>query len=116
MHGPDKPKNHTVPSDLLPMADVVVPRLVFRFVLYLRDLYFKFSDRVSHLPKVRFDLKGGEPLLGLLHELCNMGGAMRTVMTRALTDPMLYQNHTDGTYSNSHFNTEEKVEIKSGEC
>ncbi|XP_071802919.1 E3 ubiquitin-protein ligase ubr3-like isoform X2 [Asterias amurensis] len=99
LHGPDKPKNHTVPSDLLPMADVVVPRLVFRFVLYLRDLFSKCSD----LPIMRFDLKEGEPLLSLLHELCNMGGAMRTVMTRALTDAVLYQNHTDGSagcYSN----------------
>ena len=71
---------------------------VFSILAVLNHFVLAGSD----LPIMRFDLKEGEPLLSLLHELCNMGGAMRTVMTRALTDPVLYQNHTDGMYTNSH--------------
>ncbi|XP_038076588.1 E3 ubiquitin-protein ligase UBR3-like isoform X3 [Patiria miniata] len=93
LHGPDKLKNLTVPADLLPMADAVVPRVVFRFVLYLRDIFEKRSE----IPAVRFSLSEGEPLLGLLHELCNMGGAMRSVMTRALTDQQLYKDLNEGS-------------------
>ncbi|XP_022102355.1 E3 ubiquitin-protein ligase UBR3-like isoform X2 [Acanthaster planci] len=93
LHGPDKLKNLTVPADLLPMADAVVPRVVLRFVLYLREIFEKRSE----IPMVRINLHEGEPLLGLLHELCNMGGAMRSVMTRALTDQELYKNLNEGS-------------------
>ena len=40
-----------------------------------------------------------EPVLGLLLDLCKMGGAMRAVMTRALTNPQVYKSLTQGEIS-----------------
>ena len=54
-----------------------------------------------------------EPLLGLLHDLCKMGGAMRAVMTRALTNPQVYKSLTKGekTINNIRHMTQSSASI-----
>ncbi|XP_077978171.1 E3 ubiquitin-protein ligase UBR3-like [Glandiceps talaboti] len=87
-HGPEAlSRTSQVPNDLLMMAENIVPRLILRFIQHLRD---------NHKPESYVcAIQEAEGMLELLHDMCKMGGAMHSVMTRALTNPQLYKNLTD---------------------
>ncbi|XP_058889679.1 E3 ubiquitin-protein ligase ubr3-like isoform X2 [Acipenser ruthenus] len=90
----------SVPRDLLLMSEMVLPRFIIYIIQYLRDGYSE-PDPVSDrdLQKV---LQKLEPQISFLEELTKMGGAMRTVLTKILTNQQSYKDLTMGQEENVH--------------
>lgn len=83
-----------VPKELLMMSELVLPRFIFSLIQYLRDGYNE-TDPVSErdLQKV---LQPLEPWIAFLEELTKMGGAMRHVLTKVLTNQQYYKELSTG--------------------
>uniref|UniRef100_A0A8B9LV10 E3 ubiquitin-protein ligase n=1 Tax=Astyanax mexicanus TaxID=7994 RepID=A0A8B9LV10_ASTMX len=80
----------SVPNDLLLMSEMVLPRFIISIIQYLRDGYTE-PDR--DLQKVLQQL---EPQISFLEDLTKMGGAMRTVLTKILTNQQIFKELSMG--------------------
>uniref|UniRef100_W5KV98 E3 ubiquitin-protein ligase n=1 Tax=Astyanax mexicanus TaxID=7994 RepID=W5KV98_ASTMX len=84
----------SVPNDLLLMSEMVLPRFIISIIQYLRDGYTE-PDR--DLQKVLQQL---EPQISFLEDLTKMGGAMRTVLTKILTNQQIFKELSMGQEEN----------------
>uniref|UniRef100_A0A671QJL6 E3 ubiquitin-protein ligase n=1 Tax=Sinocyclocheilus anshuiensis TaxID=1608454 RepID=A0A671QJL6_9TELE len=92
----------SVPRDLLLMSEMVLPRFIITIIQYLRDGYTEpGEDTRSHLNEVDLQkvLQQLEPHISFLEELTKMGGAMRTVLTKILTNQQTFKELSMGEYN-----------------
>lgn len=82
-----------VPTDLLAIADAIMPRILLRFIQHCRE---HSNDRIGDVLEAMED---SALYLDLLQELSRLGAAMRTTMTKALTNPMVYRDLTENNTS-----------------
>ncbi|XP_067891467.1 E3 ubiquitin-protein ligase ubr3 isoform X1 [Heterodontus francisci] len=86
----------SVPNELMMMSEHILPRVILRLIQHLRDGY---SEPVSD-PATERDLQKAlqqmEPLISLLEDLTKMGGAMRSILTRVLTNHQIYKDLSSG--------------------
>uniref|UniRef100_A0A674B6J2 E3 ubiquitin-protein ligase n=1 Tax=Salmo trutta TaxID=8032 RepID=A0A674B6J2_SALTR len=88
----------TVPRDLLLMSEMVLPRFIICIIQYLRDGYTEPDTSTERdLQKVLQQL---EPQISFLEELTKMGGAMRTVLTKILTNQQIFKDLSMGQEEN----------------
>uniref|UniRef100_A0A8D0CHZ5 E3 ubiquitin-protein ligase n=1 Tax=Scleropages formosus TaxID=113540 RepID=A0A8D0CHZ5_SCLFO len=88
----------SVPRDLLLMSEVVLPRFIINIVQYLRDGYTEPDTATERdLQKVLQQL---EPQISFLEDLTKMGGAMRNVLTKILTNPQTFKELSMGQEEN----------------
>uniref|UniRef100_A0A4W6FP90 E3 ubiquitin-protein ligase n=1 Tax=Lates calcarifer TaxID=8187 RepID=A0A4W6FP90_LATCA len=79
----------SIPRDLLLMSEMVLPRFILCIIQYLRDGYIEPDTSTERdLQKVLQQL---EPQISFLEELTKMGGAMRTVLTKILTNQQTFK-------------------------
>ncbi|XP_056610649.1 E3 ubiquitin-protein ligase ubr3 isoform X1 [Triplophysa dalaica] len=87
-----------VPRDLLLMSEMVLPRFIITIIQYLRDGYTEPESAADRdLQKVLQQL---EPHISFLEELTKMGGAMRTVLTKILTNQQTFKELSMGQEEN----------------
>ncbi|MBN3272584.1 UBR3 ligase, partial [Polyodon spathula] len=90
----------SVPRELLFMSEMVLPQFIIYIIQYLRDGYSEPGTASERdLQKVLQQL---EPQISFLEELTKMGGAMRTVLTKILTNQQSYKDLTMGQEENVH--------------
>ncbi|XP_029936212.1 E3 ubiquitin-protein ligase ubr3 [Myripristis murdjan] len=88
----------SVPRDLLLMSEMVLPRFIICIIQYLRDGYTEPDTSTERdLQKVLQQL---EPQISFLEELTKMGGAMRTVLTKILTNQQTFKELSMGQEEN----------------
>uniref|UniRef100_A0A4W5K9E1 E3 ubiquitin-protein ligase n=1 Tax=Hucho hucho TaxID=62062 RepID=A0A4W5K9E1_9TELE len=88
----------SVPRDLLLMSEMVLPRFIICIIQYLRDGYTEPDTSTERdLQKVLQQL---EPQISFLEELTKMGGAMRTVLTKILTNQQTFKDLSMGQEEN----------------
>ncbi|KAG7464000.1 hypothetical protein MATL_G00182630 [Megalops atlanticus] len=88
----------SVPRDLLLMSEMVLPRFIVCIIQYLRDGYTEpDSSTERDLQKVLQQLV---PQISFLEELTKMGGAMRTVLTKILTNQQTFKDLSMGQEEN----------------
>ncbi|KAG7227563.1 hypothetical protein INR49_005378 [Caranx melampygus] len=88
----------SIPRDLLLMSEMVLPRFILCIIQYLRDGYVEpDSSTERDLQKVLQQL---EPQISFLEELTKMGGAMRTVLTKILTNQQTFKDLSMGQEEN----------------
>uniref|UniRef100_A0A8C5DFB6 E3 ubiquitin-protein ligase n=1 Tax=Gouania willdenowi TaxID=441366 RepID=A0A8C5DFB6_GOUWI len=84
----------SIPRDLLLMSEMVLPRFILCIIQYLRDGYVEPDTSTERdLQKVLQQL---EPQISFLEELTKMGGAMRTVLTKILTNQQTFKELSMG--------------------
>ncbi|XP_030198525.1 E3 ubiquitin-protein ligase ubr3 isoform X2 [Gadus morhua] len=84
----------SVPRELLLMSEMVLPRFIISVIQYLREGYTEpDSGSERDLQKVLQQL---EPQISFLEELTKMGGAMRTVLTKILTNQQTFKDLSMG--------------------
>lgn len=77
-HGINNSSNKSpVPSDLMAVAEAVMPQLLLRLLRHFRD------------SETEEEAKKCDEYIGMLMELNNMGELMRRVMTKALINPQV---------------------------
>uniref|UniRef100_A0A3Q4MPX0 E3 ubiquitin-protein ligase n=1 Tax=Neolamprologus brichardi TaxID=32507 RepID=A0A3Q4MPX0_NEOBR len=87
-----------IPRDLLLMSEMVLPRFILCIIQYLRDGYVEPDTSTERdLQKVLQQL---EPQISFLEELTKMGGAMRTVLTKILTNQQAFKELSMGQEEN----------------
>uniref|UniRef100_A0A3Q2WFT4 E3 ubiquitin-protein ligase n=1 Tax=Haplochromis burtoni TaxID=8153 RepID=A0A3Q2WFT4_HAPBU len=87
-----------IPRDLLLMSEMVLPRFILCIIQYLRDGYVESDTSTERdLQKVLQQL---EPQISFLEELTKMGGAMRTVLTKILTNQQAFKELSMGQDEN----------------
>eukprot|EP00064_Thunnus_orientalis_P011082 superscaffoldBa00001567_g11112 len=88
----------SIPRDLLLMSEMVLPRFILCIIQYLRDGYIEPDTSTERdLQKVLQQL---EPQISFLEELTKMGGAMRTVLTKILTNQQTFKELSMGQEEN----------------
>ncbi|XP_033965531.1 E3 ubiquitin-protein ligase ubr3 isoform X2 [Pseudochaenichthys georgianus] len=88
----------SIPRDLLLMSEMVLPRFILCIIQYLRDGYIESDTSTERdLQKV---LQHLEPQISFLEELTKMGGAMRTVLTKILTNQQTFKELSMGKEEN----------------
>ncbi|XP_066542189.1 E3 ubiquitin-protein ligase ubr3 isoform X3 [Hoplias malabaricus] len=88
----------SVPHDLLLMSEMVLPRFIISIIQYLRDGYTEPESATDRdLQKVLQQL---EPQISFLEDLTKMGGAMRTVLTKILTNQQTFKELSMGQEEN----------------
>ncbi|GLD67542.1 E3 ubiquitin-protein ligase UBR3 isoform X3 [Lates japonicus] len=88
----------SIPRDLLLMSEMVLPRFILCIIQYLRDGYTEPDTSAERdLQKVLQQL---EPQISFLEELTKMGGAMRTVLTKILTNQQTFKELSMGQEEN----------------
>ncbi|KAM6935004.1 E3 ubiquitin-protein ligase ubr3 isoform 2-T2 [Xenentodon cancila] len=88
----------SIPRDLLLMSEMVLPRFILCIIQYLRDGYVEPDTSTERdLQKVLQQL---EPHISFLEELTKMGGAMRTVLTKILTNQQTFKELSMGQEEN----------------
>ncbi|XP_023806310.2 E3 ubiquitin-protein ligase ubr3 isoform X2 [Oryzias latipes] len=88
----------SIPCDLLLMSEMVLPRFILFIIQYLRDGYVEQDSSTERdLQKVLQQL---EPQISFLEELTKMGGAMRTVLTKILTNQQTFMDLSMGQEDN----------------
>ncbi|XP_076232510.1 ubr3 ubiquitin ligase isoform X2 [Calliopsis andreniformis] len=96
-HGPKAAVDKTAaPSDLLCVAEAMMPRLILRLIQHLREFC------KSGGPDYRVAIQDAVVYLTMLLELSKMGALMRHVMTSALTNPQKYKGLMDPSISTGH--------------
>ncbi|KAG7272352.1 hypothetical protein CRUP_011600, partial [Coryphaenoides rupestris] len=89
-----------VPRDLLLMSEMVLPRFIISVIQYLREGYTEPDSGVEQdLQKVLQQL---DPQISFLEELTKMGGAMRTVLTKILTNQQTFKDLSMGQEDNPY--------------
>ncbi|XP_047670751.1 E3 ubiquitin-protein ligase ubr3 isoform X2 [Tachysurus fulvidraco] len=90
----------SVPRDLLLMSEMVLPRFIISLIQYLRDGYTESESATNRdLQKVLQQL---EPQISFLEDLTKMGGAMRTVLTKILTNQQTFKELSMGQEENTY--------------
>ncbi|KAJ8351974.1 hypothetical protein SKAU_G00234500 [Synaphobranchus kaupii] len=90
----------SIPQDLLLMSEFVLPRFILCIIQYLRDGYTEpDSSTERDLQKVLQQLV---PQISFLEELTKMGGAMRTVLTKILTNQQTFKDLSMGQEENMY--------------
>ncbi|XP_060732493.1 E3 ubiquitin-protein ligase ubr3 isoform X3 [Tachysurus vachellii] len=90
----------SVPRDLLLMSEMVLPRFIISLIQYLRDGYTESESATNRdLQKV---LQHLEPQISFLEDLTKMGGAMRTVLTKILTNQQTFKELSMGQEENTY--------------
>ncbi|GBM46721.1 E3 ubiquitin-protein ligase Ubr3 [Araneus ventricosus] len=85
-HGLQNQRNKPeAPPDLLCVAEVLMPRLFLRLVQHLRE-----NSEPAFLDTHHTAMHFADGFLSLLQSHSEMGAAMRSVMTQALTNPQIY--------------------------
>uniref|UniRef100_A0A0C9QRP8 E3 ubiquitin-protein ligase n=1 Tax=Fopius arisanus TaxID=64838 RepID=A0A0C9QRP8_9HYME len=88
-HGPNSAVNKPpAPSDLMFVAEAMMPRMILRLIQHLRENCKAGAD-------YRNAIQTADAYLKMLLELNDMGALMRRVMTSALTNPQKYQGLMD---------------------
>uniref|UniRef100_A0A6Q2YGG5 E3 ubiquitin-protein ligase n=1 Tax=Esox lucius TaxID=8010 RepID=A0A6Q2YGG5_ESOLU len=87
----------SVPRDLLLMSEMVLPRFIICIIQYLRDGYTEPGEKKRDLQKVLQQL---EAQISFLEDLTKMGGAMRTVLTKILTNQETFKDLSMGQEGN----------------
>uniref|UniRef100_A0A8C3AV32 E3 ubiquitin-protein ligase n=1 Tax=Cyclopterus lumpus TaxID=8103 RepID=A0A8C3AV32_CYCLU len=88
----------SIPRDLLLMSEMVLPHFILCIIQYLRDGYIEADTSTERdLQKVLQQL---EPQISFLEELTKMGGAMRTVLTKILTNQQTFKELSMGQEEN----------------
>ncbi|KAI5107182.1 E3 ubiquitin-protein ligase UBR3 isoform X4 [Silurus meridionalis] len=88
----------SVPRDLLLMSEMVLPRFIVSIIQYLREGYTESESATDRdLQKVLQQL---EPQISFLEDLTKMGGAMRTVLTKILTNQQTFKELSMGQEEN----------------
>ena len=107
-HGPNaNRKIAEPPSDLMCVAEYMIPRIILRLIQHLRINSIPSNaqmDREAQWSKCEQIIVKADLFLKLLHDFSSLGSAMRTVMTKCLIDPLTYQRLTnvedDSEYAN----------------
>ncbi|KAJ8012787.1 hypothetical protein DPEC_G00046500 [Dallia pectoralis] len=88
----------SVPRDLLLMSEMVLPRFIICIIQYLRGGYTEPDTSTDRdLQKVLQQL---EAQISFLEDLTKMGGAMRTVLTKILTNQETFKDLSMGQEGN----------------
>ncbi|KAM4626256.1 E3 ubiquitin-protein ligase UBR3 [Discoglossus pictus] len=90
----------SVPQDLLVMSELVIPRFIFYLIQYLRDGYNEPSADTSSEKDLQKTLESLDPQITFLEDLTKMGGAMRSVLTKVLTNQQYYKELSSGPGEN----------------
>uniref|UniRef100_A0A8D8RJ41 E3 ubiquitin-protein ligase n=1 Tax=Cacopsylla melanoneura TaxID=428564 RepID=A0A8D8RJ41_9HEMI len=92
-HGPNAQVTKLMPpQDLMCVAEGVMPRVILRLIQHLRE-NSKSGSSEMHLMTA---FVHADDFITMFHDFCNMGAAMRHVMTSALTNPQVYKNMLNG--------------------
>lgn len=84
-HGPNKGRNKgNAPTDLMCVADAMMPRIIFRLLQHLRENFKNGS-----LDAYKGGIQDADAFITMLLDFNNMGGLMRRVITSALTNPQV---------------------------
>ncbi|XP_073830136.1 ubr3 ubiquitin ligase [Musca autumnalis] len=95
-HGINNRQNkEPVPTNLLAVAEAIMPKLLFRLLQHFRE----HSDAASQTFNMAAHLC--EEFTNMLIDLNNMGEIMRKVMTRALISKEVYKQFNDVNYLSS---------------
>lgn len=79
-HGPNKGSSKgSAPTDLMCVAEAMMPRIIFRLIQHLREFRSANSFKLA--------IQEADTYITMLLDFNNMGGLMRRVMTSALTNP-----------------------------
>ncbi|XP_074659002.1 E3 ubiquitin-protein ligase UBR3-like [Tubulanus polymorphus] len=90
-HGPNRTsQQHSVPPDLLVIAEEMMPRLLWRFIQHLRG-----NSKPEMLDTFLVAMEDADQYLTFLHTLSDMGAAMRHVFTSAMTNTQVYKNFNE---------------------
>ncbi|XP_037934520.1 E3 ubiquitin-protein ligase Ubr3 [Teleopsis dalmanni] len=81
-----------VPTNLLAVAEVIMPKLLFRLLQHFRE----HSDATSQTYNMA--AYSCDEFANMLIDLNNMGEIMRKVMTRALMNPEVYKSFNESSY------------------
>nr|XP_034188211.1 E3 ubiquitin-protein ligase Ubr3 isoform X2 [Osmia lignaria] len=93
-HGPKAAVDKsTAPSDLMCVAEVMMPRIILRLIQHLRE------NCKAGGSDFRVVIQNADGYLTMLLDLNKMGALMRHVMTSALTNPQKYRRLMDPTIS-----------------
>ncbi|ELU10689.1 hypothetical protein CAPTEDRAFT_220674 [Capitella teleta] len=97
-HGPNQTRKPSAPNDLMAVAEAMMPRLLFRLIQHMRG-------HSAHDPRftVTLVLGDAEQFLQFLHQLSDMGAAMRKVFSDVMTDESIYEKLTQITDDSSEF-------------
>uniref|UniRef100_A0A8C6Q7G2 E3 ubiquitin-protein ligase n=1 Tax=Nothobranchius furzeri TaxID=105023 RepID=A0A8C6Q7G2_NOTFU len=91
----------SIPRDLLLMSEMVLPRFILSTIQYLRDGYIESGKNYFPVKRdLQKVLQQLEPQISFLEELTKMGGAMRTVLTKILTNQQTYKELSMGQEEN----------------
>ncbi|KAK9883214.1 hypothetical protein WA026_001405 [Henosepilachna vigintioctopunctata] len=86
-HGPNKGGHKgNAPSDLMCVAEAMMPRIIFRLIQHLRE-----NSKHGSPDIYKGAIQDADSFISMLLEFNNMGGLMRRVMTSALTNPQKYR-------------------------
>ncbi|KAK0089869.1 hypothetical protein PV325_004892 [Microctonus aethiopoides] len=89
-HGPKAAVDKSpAPSDLMCVAEAMMPRMILRLIQHLRENY-----KVG-APEYRVAIQDADAYLTMLLDLNHMGAVMRHVMTSALTNSQKYRGLMD---------------------
>ncbi|XP_068428231.1 E3 ubiquitin-protein ligase ubr3 isoform X2 [Clinocottus analis] len=98
----------SIPRDLLLMSEMVLPHFILCIIQYLRDGYIEADASTERdLQKVLQQL---EPQISFLEELTKMGGAMRTVLTKILTNQQTFKELSMALQNSGLVSVEEKAQ------
>ncbi|XP_034951822.1 E3 ubiquitin-protein ligase Ubr3 [Chelonus insularis] len=93
-HGPKAAVDKSpAPSDLMCVAEAMMPRMIQRLIQHLRE-----NCRVGS-PDIRSAIQDAEAYLMMILDFNQMGALMRRVMTSALTNPQKYSELMDPSRS-----------------
>ncbi|KAG8432417.1 hypothetical protein GDO86_016896 [Hymenochirus boettgeri] len=101
----------SVPQDLLVMSELVIPRFIFYLIQYLRDGYNEPATEASPEKDLQKTLQMLDPQISFLEDLTKMGGAMRSVLTKVLTNQQFYKDLCSGPGENAQTKNHEKYLI-----
>uniref|UniRef100_A0A8C1IX81 E3 ubiquitin-protein ligase n=1 Tax=Cyprinus carpio TaxID=7962 RepID=A0A8C1IX81_CYPCA len=85
-----------VPRDLLLMSEMVLPRFIITIIQYLRDGYTEPGEDSAADRDLQKVLQQLDLHISFLEELTKMGGAMRTVLTKILTNQQTFKELSMG--------------------
>nr|XP_033800346.1 E3 ubiquitin-protein ligase UBR3 isoform X5 [Geotrypetes seraphini] len=91
----------SVPKELLMMSELVLPRFIFSLIQYLREGYNEPATDLPSEKDLQKILQMLEPHISFLEDLTKMGGAMRSVLTQALTNQQIYKEICSGLGENA---------------
>jgi len=106
-HGPNASiRRPGAPEELMCVAENMLPKMILRLLQHLRERSIPSVAATPEelLESYKVTIEQADKFLNLLHEFCDMGTAMRSVITRCLVNQPQYQSLTqvndDSEYAN----------------